>query len=41
MNNMNILKILYWELEDNVVEWTLDNVITRVGAKQVIEFLNS
>jgi len=33
-NNINILRIPYWELTENTVEWTLDNEITRVAAEQ-------
>jgi len=33
-NSINIIRIPYWELEDNVVEWTLDNEITRVAAER-------
>lgn len=35
-NGINIIRIPYWELEDNVVEWTLDNEITRVAAERHI-----
>jgi len=33
-NGINIIRITYLELEDNVVEWTLDNEITRVAAER-------
>lgn len=31
--NINLLRIPYWELEDNVVEWTLDIWITKIAAE--------
>jgi len=34
-NDINLLRIPYWELEDNVVEWTLDNELTRIAAENV------
>ena len=35
-NYINILRIPYWELEDNTVEWTLDNEITRIAAELAV-----
>lgn len=35
-NNINMLRIPYWELEDNNVEWTLDNEICRISAEIAI-----
>jgi very-short-patch-repair endonuclease len=31
-NNINIIRILYHELADNTIEWTLDNEITKIAA---------
>lgn len=36
-NGINIVRIPYWELEDNTVEWTLDNEITRMAAEQAAQ----
>jgi len=36
-NDINIVRIPYWELEDNTVEWTLDNEITRIAAERVLK----
>lgn len=38
-NDINLLRIPYWELDDNTVEWTLDNEITRVAAEIAIREL--
>jgi len=35
-NGINLLRIPYWELEDNTVEWTLDNELTRIAAENVV-----
>jgi len=39
-NGITLIRIPYWELDDNVVEWTLDNEITRHAANQAIKYLN-
>jgi len=40
-NGINIIRIPYWELEDNVVEWTLDIEIDRLAARQAGVLLKS
>jgi len=38
-NNINILRIPYWKLDENSIEWTLDNEISKIAAENAIKFL--
>ena len=38
---ITLIRIDYQDLINNVLEWTLDNEITKIAAKQAIMFLNS